>query len=127
MLEKRRQLQQSGSNASAVPTGALAAIERSRFQQMRTLALKRNDYAEVQELDLKLAEMTTGGANGIDPATEEDALAKVNERNRRLHLEAVRKAEIAEAERKRQKRKLEAGLSRTGTPDLKIPDNTLSR
>src|ERR1700759_3729444 len=50
---------------------------------------------------------------------EEDKLAKVNERNRKANLEAVRRAELAEAERKRKERKLAAmhgGELRPSTP-----------
>lgn len=115
MLEKRRQLAQASSDNPGVPSGALAAIERERLKQMRQLALARHDHAEAQKLALQL-EAFSAGAPAAE--AEKDRLAAVNERNRKANLEAVRKAELAEAERKRMRRKLE-GLSRTGTPDLK--------
>lgn len=121
MLEKRRSLQQSASEGGGVPTGALAAIERERLKHMRLLAFKRNDHAEVLELDVKLEALGGGVTNTAaeDAEKERDRLAQVNERNRKANLEAVRKAELAEAERKRMRRKIE-GISRTGTPDPKI-------
>lgn len=101
MLARKNQLQ------SNRPSGA-TALEKSRLNQARTLAQRRHDYAEVAEIDIKLAELA---ASTIDaPLREErvDMLAKVNERNRKANLEAVRKAELIEAERKRKERKLAA-------------------
>ncbi|GLB39999.1 putative plus-3-domain-containing protein [Lyophyllum shimeji] len=88
------------------PTG-LTTLERSRLMQARTLAERRHDFAEVAEIDAKLAEL---GAPTQSERRDEtaDMLARVNERNRRANMEAVRKAELAEAERKRRERKLAA-------------------
>ncbi|KAG6827815.1 hypothetical protein H0H92_010393 [Tricholoma furcatifolium] len=81
--------------------------------QARTLALRRNDTAEVAEIDLKLAQLTA--AQPSQPQKDSsDLLAKVNERNRKANMESIRKAELAEAERKRRERKLAA--SGTATP-----------
>ncbi|KAF5384178.1 hypothetical protein D9615_003169 [Tricholomella constricta] len=109
MLARKNQLN------SNKPTG-LTTIEKSRLNQARTLAQRRHDYTEVAEIDAKLAELA---AVTIDrqPRRDEamDMLAKVNERNRKANTEAVRKAELAEAERKRRERKLGAA-SGTNTP-----------
>ena len=89
-------------------------MERSRLQQARTLAYRRQDYAEVAQIDAKLAELQASA-----PAREEDAadvLAKVNERNRRLNQEQVRKAERAEMERRRRDKLLRAAGSGAATP-----------
>ncbi|KAF8624657.1 hypothetical protein AX17_006988 [Amanita inopinata Kibby_2008] len=110
MLARKSQL---SKNKSA----ALVTMERSRLNQARTLAQRRMDFAEVAEIDKKLADLNASSEYSIREvsqiAEEEDKLAKVNERNRKANLEAVRRAEIAEAERKRKERKL-AMQSRDG-------------
>jgi RNA polymerase-associated protein RTF1 len=85
----------------------MATVERSRLNAARTLAQRRNDFDEVAEIDAQLA---TLGAPIKSKHSEEEAdlMAKVNERNRRANMEAVRKAEIAESERKRRERKMAA-------------------
>ncbi|KAF8056914.1 hypothetical protein FPV67DRAFT_1529440, partial [Lyophyllum atratum] len=106
MLARKSQLSSSKSIG-------LTTMEKSRLTQARTLAQRRHDYAEVAEIDAKLVEL--GGV--VQPQLRDDTidlLAKVNERNRKANTEAVRKAEIAEAERKRRERKL-AAAGGTGT------------
>ncbi|KAA1472016.1 plus-3-domain-containing protein [Dentipellis sp. KUC8613] len=101
------------------------AMERSRLNQMRTLAIRRNDTDQVESLDQKIAELTAlmpVEVKNDDVQDVNDMLAKVNERNRKANLEAVRKAELAEVERKRRERKLAA--SGTGTP---IPSDPSAR
>jgi RNA polymerase-associated protein RTF1 len=49
MLARKNQLQVSNREG-------LTMLERSRLMQERTLALRRQDYAEVAEIDLKLEE-----------------------------------------------------------------------
>lgn len=96
------------------PAG-LSTMERSRLNQARTLAIRRQDYSEVEEIDAKLAAMApTADRPGRD-GSGIDKLALVNERNRKANLEAVRKAEVQEAERKRRERKL-ANSGGTVTP-----------
>ncbi|KNZ72520.1 RNA polymerase-associated protein [Termitomyces sp. J132] len=104
MLARKNQLNKK-------TTAISATMEKSRLMQARTLAQRRNDYNEVAEIDAKLAELTPS-----QPQKDEsvDLLAKVNERNRKANMEAVRKAELAEVERKRRERKLAA--SGTATP-----------
>jgi len=83
--------------------------------QAKTLAIRRQDYAEVAEIEAKLAELpaiATPRSEGGESLS--DKLAKVNERNRKANLEAVRKAELMEVERKRRDRKMNA--SGTTTP-----------
>lgn len=90
-------------------------MERSRLQQERTLAMRRQDYPEVKRIDEKLAELNAS-LPSRGPRHEESAsdnLAKINERNRRLNQEQVRMAERMEMERKRRERQLRAG---TATP-----------
>lgn len=94
-------------------------MQRSRLNQARTLALRRQDFAEVAAIDLQLVELPAAPA-----AREEDVgdmLAKVNERNRKANLEAIRKAEIQETERKRRERKLAAASRASGTPTPGTP------
>ena len=102
MLARKSQLQ-----ISSKPTG-MTTMERSRLNQARTLAQRRNDWNEVAEIDAKLAEEAarTPEKKEQPPKTTQDLLAKVNERNRKANMEAVRKAEMAEMERKKMGRKL---------------------
>ncbi|KAJ7481834.1 hypothetical protein FB451DRAFT_1556023 [Mycena latifolia] len=96
MLARKRQLAGQGT---AAPLGV---AERSRLIAQRTLAQRRHDYDEVGAIDAQLATLSEA-----TPAAEapEDRLARVNERNRKANLEAVRRAEVLEAERKRRERK----------------------
>jgi len=112
MLARKNQL------SSGVQSAAAITMERSRLNQARTLALRRQDAVEVAEIDVKLAALPEVAATR---AAEEDDLAarllKVNERNRKANMEAVRKAELLEAERKRKERKLaNANGSGVSTP-----------
>ncbi|KAL7284626.1 hypothetical protein ACG7TL_001922 [Trametes sanguinea] len=107
-------------NASKQSPAALA-LERSRLHQARTLAVRRQDYAEVADIDARLAQLTAL-APPREAQREEgssDILAKLNERNRKANQEAVRKAERAELERKRRERSLRAG---TATPTGNLSD-----
>ncbi|KAG1778705.1 hypothetical protein EV702DRAFT_1091252 [Suillus placidus] len=104
------------SQLSNLPSGASLTLQRSSLVQAKTLAIRRQDYAEVAEIDAKLAELpavATPARNGGEESLN-DKLAKVNERNRKANLEGVRKAEMLEAERKRRERKMNA--SGTATP-----------
>lgn len=112
MLARKSQLQ-----ISSKPT-AMNAMERSRLNQARTLAQRRNDWSEVAEIDAKLAEAVRTSEQEHPPRTDnvQDLLAKVNERNRKANMEAVRKAEMAEVERKKKERKLLAQNGGRSTP-----------
>lgn len=80
--------------------------------------MRRQDYAEVADIDAKLKRLPVVQTPREDESESlSDKLAKVNERNRRANVEAVRKAELLEAERKRRERKLaSAGGSGIATP-----------
>jgi len=107
MLARKSQLQ-------AANQIGLSTLERSRLIQQRTMALRRQDYIEVEQIDAKLELAKT--QEPVKPETSIDLLAKVNERNRKANMEAVRKAEIAESERKRRERKLASQGGGTSTP-----------
>ena len=109
MLQRKSQLQ--------TKTTALSTLERSMLIQQRTLALRRQDLTEVEEIDLKLEadkqqQQQTGGMRNDTV----DLLARVNERNRKANVEAVRRAELEGAERKRRDRKLAMENGGVGTP-----------
>jgi RNA polymerase-associated protein RTF1 len=132
MLEKRKQLQTTSGTTASVNI----SIERSRLQRARELAQAREDWVEVDSLTAQLARLPApassssapdnGNANGNGAGAGEkskedemrDRLAQVNERNRKVMAEAVRRQEIAEMERKKARR-LEAG--RKSTPVLGGP------
>jgi RNA polymerase-associated protein RTF1 len=102
MLARKNQLQ--GDKPAGTST-----MEKSRLTQARTLALRRQDYAEVDDIDAKLADLAATTSPSKDRHRKDDIadmLAKVNERNRKANHEVVRKAEIMEVERKRRERKL---------------------
>ncbi|KAF8836997.1 plus-3-domain-containing protein [Paxillus ammoniavirescens] len=110
MLARKSQLNQQHSAAAIT-------MERSRLMQAKTLAMRRQDYAELNEIEEKLKELPIVQINREEEESLADKLAKVNERNRKANLEAVRKAELIEAERKRRDRKLAAATgSSTLTP-----------
>lgn len=92
-------------------------MERSRLIQAKTLAVRRQDFAELADIEAKLKELPVVQVVREEAESLADKLAKVNERNRKANLEGVRKAEMLEAERKRRERKLAAaGGSGTVTP-----------
>jgi RNA polymerase-associated protein RTF1 len=102
MIARKRQLAANGSSTS------LSVAERSRLTAQRTLAERRHDYEEMRQIEEQLSKLTEGGSGVATPAEEEpaDRLTRVNERNRKANMEAVRKAELLEAERKRRERKM---------------------
>jgi len=104
------------SQLSNLQSGAAITLQRSRLLQAKTLAHRRQDFNEVAEIEAKLAELpvmaTPARIEGEESLS--DKLTKVNERNRKANLEAVRKAELMESERKRRERKMNA--SGTATP-----------
>lgn len=111
MVARKNQFNQQQSTAAIT-------MERSRLMQAKTLAVRRQDYAEVADIEAKLKELPV-----VQTTREEeeeslaDKLARVNERNRKANLEGVRKAELLEAERKRRERKLaHAAGSGVATP-----------
>lgn len=114
MLRRKKELQVTKSSSELM-------LEKSKLNQTRSLALKRLDHKEAAELEQKIAELevqiqavssTHSPRNAVDD--REEALRRVNERNRKANLDAVRKAEIAESERRRKERELAAAASRGG-------------
>lgn len=93
-----------------------SAMERSRLLQELHLARLRHDHAEVEEIEARLKEMSSASANNGSEKQDVDLLAKVNERNRKANIEAVRKAEAAEADRRRRERKAALLGLRPSTP-----------
>ena len=111
ILQRKRDI-----NASATKSGTSLTMERSRLQQARTLAFRRQDFAELAQIDTQLAELQASAATPA-PSQDADVLAKVNERNRRLNQEQVRKAERAEMERRRREKLMRAAAgSGAATP-----------
>ena len=94
---------------------ALSTVDRSMLMQQRTLAIRRQDYAELAEIDAKLATDVPKAPESAKQNTL-DLLAKVNERNRKANLEAMRKAELESVERKRRERKLALEKGASGSP-----------
>jgi RNA polymerase-associated protein RTF1 len=115
MLRRKSQLQGDAGKSQA----NRVTLERARLKQARMLALRRNDKAEVAMLDAQLEELAVE-SSPTKPEPTEDAsalLAKVNERNRKANLDAIRRAELQEAERKRRERR--------GTPTVPDPSGRL--
>jgi RNA polymerase-associated protein RTF1 len=108
MLARKSQLR---SNKSA----GMLTLERSRLMQARTLAQRRHDFKDVELIENQLTELAATLPPDHARDDDDDMLTRVNERNRRANMEAVRKAEIAEADRKRRERKL-AATGSTPTP-----------
>jgi RNA polymerase-associated protein RTF1 len=105
-------------------------MERSRLNQARTLAQRRNDWNEVAEIDAKLAEAaarTSEQKQTPQPGNVQDLLAKVNERNRKANMEAVRKAEKADIERKKGRKMLAQNEGKSAPVDPSARLKTLPR
>ena len=117
MLQRKRHLQGDSGKPQAANW---ATLERARLTQERTLAIRRNDKEEVRHLDAQLAILALECPPAPTDSTEDASvlLAKVNERNRKANLEAIRRAELQEAERKRRERRL-------GTPTALDPSARL--
>jgi RNA polymerase-associated protein RTF1 len=116
MLRRKSQLQ----GDTGKPQANRVTLERARLMQARTLALRRNDKEEVAMLDAQLAELVVESPPAKSEPLEGAAalVAKVNERNRKANQEAIRRAELQEAERKRRERRL-------GTPTVVDPSARL--
>lgn len=110
MLARKSQL-----HATVNKEMGMSSLERSRLIQQRTLAMRRQDHAEVAEIDAKL-EQAKRSNTPVRTDSGADLLAKVNERNRKANVDAVRRAELAEAEKKKRDRKLAAMSGGTATP-----------
>lgn len=114
VLLRKSQIQERANPSSK--SNAARLLEKTRIIQMRNLAMKRNDRAEVAVLDKQLEEILATIA--ADPTFKErepevaDIMAKVNERNRKANQEAMRLAAQADAERKRKER--QAALTGAG-------------
>jgi len=109
MLARKRVM---SSKQSAVSV----RMEKSRLTQARTLALRRQDLTEVRSIDAQLAELNAANPEVEREDTATDIMAKVNERNRRANLEATRKAEQMEADRRKRERKLAAATRASNSP-----------
>ncbi|KAH8102183.1 plus-3-domain-containing protein [Cristinia sonorae] len=103
-------------------SNTVLSIERSRLKQALHLAQVRRDEQDEADIQSQITAIedeiasrersSGGGAKGEETAA--DKLAKVNERNRKANAEAIRAAELREAERKRKEKK--AGTNGTSTP-----------
>ena len=115
MLRRKSQLQ----GDAVKPQANRVSLERARLTQERKIALRRNDKEEVAKLDIQLAELAVESPPiPSEPESSSALLAKVNERNRKANHEAIRRAELQEAERKRRERRL-------GTPNIVDPSARL--
>jgi RNA polymerase-associated protein RTF1 len=114
MLKKKKEMSATQSSSDLV-------LEKQGLHQARSLALKRQDYKEASEIADKIAELELrihGPSNGATPKKavddKDEILRRVNERNRKANQDAVRRAEIAESERKRREREATAKAAATG-------------
>lgn len=103
-IELSDMLQRKSLIQPTKPTSTTITMERSRLLQARTLAERRQEYAEVERIDEELAKLPSVSNEDREPSAS-DILAQVNERNRKANLESIRRAELAESERKRRERK----------------------
>lgn len=104
---------------------AQAFAARAQLTQERNLAMKRQDYNEVTKIEQQIEALAAvqGAANGKPDRRQDnhaDVMARVNERNRKANLEAVRKAEAEQAARKRQERKAAAAAGVHGFATLDV-------
>lgn len=96
MIKKRQKF-------SGASVGANAVIEKSMLLQQRVIAMEKGDFAEVEKVDERLdnVERVIQRNQKQTGESEMDKLAKVNERNRRINLERVRRAEVQANENRR--------------------------
>lgn len=99
IVARKKQLNGAASNG-------LSTIDKAMLAQQRTLAVRRQDFAEVAEIDAKLGEEATKSPR--KPERAADLLHLVNERNRKANVESSRKAEQLEIKNKKLERKLAA-------------------
>ena len=126
MVARKAQVHAKASMRSG-PAGTALTLEKSRLTQERQLAVRRNDLADVERIDAQLAQLLQGtqtNRSARSTNSVNEVIARVNERNRKANLEAVRKAEILEAERKRRDRKHAVGTNGTATP-IRTKDSRL--
>lgn len=114
MLKKKKEMSATQSNSDLV-------LEKQGLHQARSLALKRQDYKEATELEEKISELEIrihGSSNGGSPKKaaddKDEILRRVNERNRKANLDAVRRAEAAASEQKRREREAAAKAAAQG-------------
>ena len=113
MVERKSRLMNNTRGVSQI------AMDRAELARRRDLAQRRRDFAESSELDARIADLDQLIELAGTEEKKEDILAKINERNRQANREAVRRAEAAEAERKRRAWMARvAASSRPGTPGL---------
>ena len=98
-----------------------AFAARAQLTQERNLALKRQDYKEAAQIEQEIealanAQQATNGKRERGETTHADVMARVNERNRKANLDAVRRAEAEQAARKRQERRAVAAGAVAGIP-----------
>ena len=113
MLARKAELNKAAAPASRM-SATRAALERQKLVHARELAQRRRDFAESADLDRQIAahDAMQGPGNADANNDPEDLFAKVNERNRLSNSETIRRAEIAETERKRKKWLARAAASR---------------
>ena len=123
-------------------TGIELVSERARLEQALSLAEARRDFDEVDALQKQLAALAGpngssapssasgpaadtpppsssqngGGGGGGGKQNAVDIVVMVNERNRRANAEAIRKAELAEQERRKAQKR--ANERHKGTPGV---------
>ncbi|KDQ19023.1 hypothetical protein BOTBODRAFT_28502 [Botryobasidium botryosum FD-172 SS1] len=125
IITRKNQLQQNKPNLSQLIS------EKSRLHQARALAAGRQEFDEVANINAQIQELEASHPElSGDRDKEEDRFARVNERNRKANIEAMRIA--SEVEKKRRKM-LGAGDSaassrdRTPTVDLSARVKTMPR
>lgn len=97
MIRKRQSL---AGGAGGGSTGTDIVVTKSMLQEQRAVALERNDFDALEEIDHKI-EQIERVMNKNKRRSELDKLAKVNERNRRRNLDEIRRAEIRAQEQRR--------------------------
>lgn len=112
MLARRAEVNKTSNSSRFSVTRA--ALERQKLTHARELAQRRRDFAESTELEKQIAalDVAQGSVAADEPDDREDISAKISERNRLANSETIRRAEIAEAERRKKKWLARAAASR---------------
>jgi len=125
IITRKNQLQQNKPNLTQLIS------EKSRLHQARALAAGRQEFDEVANINAQIQELEASYPElSGDKDKEEDRFARVNERNRKANIEAMRIA--SETEKKRRKMigfgdSAASSRDRTPTVDLSARVKTMPR
>ncbi|KAG1719194.1 hypothetical protein EDB19DRAFT_1787098 [Suillus lakei] len=104
------------SQLSNLPSGASLTLQRSSLMQAKTLAIRRQDFAEVAEIDAKLAELPRGQFRRS--AQGGNVGVRTERRERKMNASGTATPADPSARLKTVPRLFNDTISRSGTPNI---------